>query len=562
MSQVQNFRLSSKSVKIRFICVICVLFVLSGIDIYAQTPRIPSENPRLIVGIVIEQMRSDYISRFWDKFGEGGFKRLVQEGTWCRNASYNYFHTQTAVGYATIYTGSMPVSHGIVGDEWYDRVSSKVTQAVSDESVKTVGGTFDAGHYSPRNMLGTTIGDEIKLTNFRQSKVFGVSLNPVSAILPAGHTADGAFWYDIENGSWITSSYYMQDLPNWLIDENKKKLADLYLNKTWDTTFPVQHYTSSLTDENPYETGIDGRIVFPYVLPDIARGRSISGRYQLLKQTPFGNSLTKDMAIALMVNENLGKDEFTDLLAVSFVATEYIGNAFGPLSIEVEDAFLKLDKDLEHFLQFIDEFAGMQNTLIFVTSNHGVALTPAYLADLKVPVGSFNYNSALALLRSYLNALYGSGGWIKGYFGQQLYLNSDLIENSKMKLDDVRNTVALFLVQFTGVSNTITATALLNNQYTEGYRSKMQNNYFPRRSGDVFVNLHPGWVEKSERVTSHNSAYPYDAQVPLIWYGWKVKRDMIMRPIDMTDVAPTISSMMNMMVPNAATGKVIEELVK
>ena len=535
---------------------------LFSYSVKAQEPRTPSESPRLIVGIVIEQMRNDYISRFWDKFGEGGFKRLINEGTWCRQASFNHFYTQTAPGYATIYTGSMPASHGIVSNEWYDRVSNKLMQSITDETAKTVGGSFEAGQYSPRNMFGTTIGDEIKLSNFRQSKVFGISLDPVSAILSAGHMADGAFWYDDENGSWVTSSYYMRDLPNWLIDENKKKLSELYLTKTWDTTFPMQQYTKTLTDENPYEAGIFGRIVFPYVMSDLARGRSISERYRLLKQTPFGNSLTKDMAIALMVNENLGKDEITDVLTVSFVATEYIGNAFGTLSVELEDAFLKLDQDLEHFLQFIDDFVGRQNTLIFVTSNHGAAQTPAYLADSKAPVGTFNYNSAFSLLRSYLNALYGSGEWIKGYFGQQLYLNADFIEKSKLKLDDFRNTVAEFLIQFSGVSHTMTATALQNNQYTEGFRSKMQNSYFPRRSGDVFVNLYPGWVEKSERVTAHNSAYPYDAQVPLIWYGWKVKRDVIVRPVDMCDVAPTISTMMNIMVPNAATGKVIDELVK
>jgi arylsulfatase A-like enzyme len=282
----------------------------------------------------------------------------------------------------------------------------------------------------------------------------------------------------------------------------------------------------------------------------------------LLKQTPFGNTFTKDLAIATIVNENMGKNRFTDMLAVSFTATEYIGNAFGPLSIEVQDAFLKLDKDLEHFLQFIDEYIGKQNVLIFLTSNHGAAQTPGYLSDLKAPVGSFSANNAISLTRSYLNAIYGSGDWIKGYFGQQLYLNSDLIENSKLKLVDFQNTVAQFLVQFTGVSNTITATALQNNQYTEGFRSKMQNNYYPRRSGDVFINLHPGWVERSQWTTAHNSAYPYDTHVPLIWYGWKVKRDVVARPIDMTDVAPTISSMMNIIVPNAATGKMIEELIK
>ena len=539
-----------------------LIILLFNYSVKSQELHIPSENPRLIVGIVIEQMRSDYISRFWDKFGDGGFKRLIQEGTYCRQASFNHFYMQTAPGYATIYTGSMPATHGIVSNEWYDRVSNKLMQSVTDETVKTVGGSFDAGRYSPRNMLGTTIGDEIKLANLRQSKVFGVSLDPVSAILPAGHMADGAFWYDDENGTFVTSSYYMRDLPNWLIDENKKKLSEVYLTETWNTSFPIQQYTKSLTDENPYESGISGRIVFPYVMSDLARGKSISERYRLLKQTPFGNSLTKDMAIALMVNENLGKDEFTDLLTVSFVATEYIGNAFGTLSVELEDAFLKLDKDLEHFLQFIDDFVGKQNTLIFVTSNHGAAQTPAYLAESKAPVGFFNYNSALSLLRSYLNALYGSGEWIKGYFGQQIYLNADFIENSKLKLNDIRNTVAEFMIQFSGVSHTITATALQNNQYTEGFRSNMQNNFFPRRSGDVFVNLYPGWVEKSERVTTHNSAYPYDVQVPLIWFGWKVKRDIIVRPIDMTDIAPTISAMMNIMVPNASTGKIIEELVK
>ncbi len=527
-----------------------------------ELPRIPSENPRLIIGIVIEQMRSDYIYRFWDKFGDGGFKRLINEGTYCRNASYNYFFTQTAVGYATIYTGSTPAYHGIVSDEWYDRVNNKAIQAVADETVKTVGGAFDAGRYSPRNMMGTTIGDEIKLSNLRQSKVFGISLDPVSAVLSAGHMADGVFWLDTENGNWISSSFYGQDLPNWLTDENKKKLADLYLTKTWDTNYPIDQYTRCLTDENPYETGINGRIVFPYVLPELTKNKSINSRYQILKQTPFGNSLTKDMAIATMVNENLGKDEFTDLLTVSFVATEYIGNAFGPMSIELEDAFVKLDKELEHFLNFVDEFVGKQNALIFVTSNHGAAQTPGYLTDSKVPVGSFNYNSALSLLRSYLNALYGSGEWIKGYYGQQLYLNFELIENSKLKLEDFQNVIAQFLIQFTGVSNTLTASALQTSQFMDGFRSKIQNGYFPRRSGDVFVNLYPGWVEKSTRTTSHNSSYVYDTHVPLIFYGWKVKREQIIRPVDMTDIAPTLSSFLNITAPNASTGKVILEMMK
>ena len=551
----------SKSGKYFLLLVLSVSFVIQQTS--AQQPgRIPSENPKLIIGIVIEQMRSDYISRFWDKFGEGGFKRLINEGTYCRNASYDYFNTQTAVGYATIYTGAMPSGHGIVADEWYDRMNEKVMQAVTDETAKTVGGTFDAGRYSPRNMLGTTIGDEIKLSNLRQSKVFGISLNPVSAILSAGHMADGVFWLDIENGMWVTSSFYTENLPNWVTVENEKKLADLYLTKTWNTSFPIEQYTRCLTDENPYETGIDERTVFPYSLPEMTKNKSISNRYRMLCQTPFGNSLIKDMAVATMVNENLGKDEFTDLLTISFSATEHIGNAFGTMSIEVEDAFLKLDQELEHFLQFVDDFVGRQNTLIFLTSNHGAAQTPGYLADSGVPVGSFNNNSAISLLRSYLNVIYGSGEWVKGFYGQQLYLNAELIENSKLKLEDFQNVIAQFLIQFNGVSNTLTASALQNNQFTIGFRGKVQNGYFPRRSGDVFINLQPGWVEKSSRANSHSSAYGYDAHVPLIWYGWKVKRDMILSPVDITDIAPTIASFLNITAPNASTGNPIIELVK
>ena len=543
-------------------CITGVLFIFSAVGLFAQSSAISSEKPRLIIGIVVEQMRSDYISRFQDKFCEGGFKRLLNDGMYCRNASFDHFFTQTAPGYATIYTGSNPAAHGIVSNEWYDRVSNKWTMAVADESAKTVGGSYEAGKYSPRNLLATSISDEIKLSNFRQSKVFSVSLEPVSAVLSAGFMADGAFWYDDENGTWVTGSYYMKSLPEWLVDENEKKYADLYLNKIWDTSFPINEYISSLTDENPYKTGIAGRFVFPYSLPELGKKMSISARYRLLKQTPFGNTFTKDMAIATIANENLGKNRFTDMITISFTATEQIGNAFGPLSVEVEDAFLKLDKDLEHFLQFIDEFVGRQNTLIFLTSNHGAAQTPEYLADLKVPAGSFNANSAMSLMRSYLNAVYGNGDWIKGYFGQQIYLNVDLIENSKLKLDDFRNTIAQFMVQFTGVSNTITATELQNNQYTGDYRRKMQNSYYPRRSGDVFINLYPGWVEKSQWSTAHNSAYHYDTHVPLIWYGWKVKRETIMRPVSMTDVAPTIAAMMNIIAPNAATGKPIEELLK
>jgi len=538
------------------------LFALctASLNATAQYPHSLSENPRLIVGIVIEQMRSDYISRFWDKFGEGGFKKLVNEGTYCRNASFCHFYMQTAPGYATIYTGSSPSSHGIVANEWYDRQRNRLISAVDDETMRTVGGTFDAGRYSPKQLIPTTIGDEIKLSGMMRPKVFSVSLDPVSAVLAGGHTANGAFWLDDETGGWVTSSYYMQRLPEWLVEKNDKKFADLYLTQTWDTSFHVSEYIGD--DQGAHETGIAGRLVFPYVLPEIAFRMSISDRYRLLKQTPFGNTLTKDLAVYTIMNENLGQNNQTDMISISFVATQYIGNAFGTVSVEVEDAFVKLDRDLEHFLKFLDEHIGLQNTLIFVTSNHGAATTPGYVEDAGAPAGTFNVNAAVSLLRSYMNALYGSGDWVRGFYGHQLYLNTDLLENSKLDVEAVREIVANFMLQFTGVSNTFTHSTLQNSQFTEGYRRNLQNNFYPRRSGCVFINLHPGWIERNNRATGHNSAYVYDTRVPLIWYGWNVKREIITRPVSMTDVATTIAEMMNIMTPNAATGKIIEELIR
>jgi predicted AlkP superfamily pyrophosphatase or phosphodiesterase len=544
---------------IRLQITIVLLFLLSTLN--AQYDG--GDNPRLVVGIVVEQMRADYIARFWDKFGQGGFRRLIGEGTYCRNASYGHFYTQTAVGHASIYTGTMPSSHGIVADQWLDRVSGRwVDNAVFDPTKRTVGGSYDAGRFSPHRLLSTTIGDQIKASNFRQSKVFGISLDPVSAVLSAGHAADGAFWYDAETGNWVTSSYYMQLLPEWLIANNGKKHADIYLTQTWNTSFPIIEYVNSMTDANPYELGISGRFVFPYSLPEIGRGMSIVNRYNLLRQTPFGNTLTKDMAIATIANENLGKGNFTDMLTISFVATQHIGNAFGSLSIEVEDAFIKLDKDIEHFLKFIDDFVGKENVLIFLTSNHGVATTPAYLSDINIPVGDFNSNSAISLLRSYLNAIYGANDWITAHHGLQIYLNSLLIEQSKLDLYEFRDMVAEFMVQFTGVAHVVTATSLHNSSVSDGFRLQLQNSYHPRRSGDVFLRLLPGWVERSNFVSGHNSGYMYDTHVPLIWYGWKVKPSVIVRAIDITDVAPTIATMLNIASPNAAVGNPIEEIIK
>jgi predicted AlkP superfamily pyrophosphatase or phosphodiesterase len=535
--------------------------IIAGLSYGQQDLKIPPEKPKLVVGIIVEQMRYDYIYKFWDKFGEGGFKRLINEGTNCKNANYDYQFTQNSVGHATIATGTTPSYHGIVSEEWYQRLKDKITNCVADEKEKGIGGTPDAGHMSPRQLLTTTIGDEIRLANYNKSKVVGISLNGNAAILSTGQTANAAYWFDGESGNWTTSSYYMQDLPAWVKEFNDKKLADIYMTQSWNPKLPFSEYFQRcLADDNKYETGIQGRKVFPYNLVEMGGGKN-KKKYGLLKSMPFGNTFTKDFAISEIIKDSLGRDNYTDLLMVSFAATESIGQNFGSESIEVMDAFIRLDEDLAHFLNFLDQELGKQNVLVFLTSDHGVAQNPDYLADKGISVGYFSQNSALGLLRSYMNAVYGKGEWIKNYYAQQIYLNRDLIENSKLNLADVQQKVASFMIQFTGVANTITATTLQTAYFSDGIFSKMQKSFSQKRSGDVLINLDPGWVEKSGTTATHNSSYSYDTHVPLIWYGWKVRRADIFDPVNMIDIAPSISYFLNITSPNATMGKPILGLV-
>ena len=524
--------------------------------------RIPPEKPKLIVGIVIEQMRYDFLYKYMDKFGEGGFKRLLNEGTNCKNANYNYLFTQTSVGHASIATGTYPSYHGIVAEEWYVRLKDKVVNAVDDDKESTIGGSYNAGRDSPRQLLSSTIGDELRLSSFMKSKVIGISMQGKAAILSTGQTANAAYWFDDVNGDWVTSSFYMQDLPQWLKDFNAKKFSNLYMSQTWDTKLPLADYLDRcLPDDNKYETGLEGKKSFPYNLSQISIIDKTKSKYSLLRYTPFGNTYTKDLAISAIVNEQLGKGDNTDLLMVSFSGTEYVAENFGPESIELMDTYIRLDADLEHFLNFLDQEIGKQNVLVFLTSDHGVAQNPDYLADHGMPVGYFSQTAAVSLLKSYLNAVYGKGDWVKDYYAQQLYLNHDLIEDSKLNLADVQQKVAQFLLQFTGVANTITASTLQTIYFPSGVFSKMQRSYNQKRSGDVLINLDPGWVEKNGTAFSHNSSYSYDSHVPLLWFGWKVKRSTIFDPVDMIDIAPTISYFLNIPQPNAAVGKPILGLV-
>ncbi len=529
----------------------------------AQLNRsIPSEKPKLIVQVVVSQMRFDYLNRYWEKFSDNGFKLLINEGTYCRNARYNYLLTQAYPGVATIATGANPSVHGIISDKWYNRNTGNEVEATADEKVNTVGGSFFSGKYSAKNLVTSTFGDELKLNN-ANSKVISIALDAGSAILLGGHSANGIYWYDTEKGGWVSSSYFTEALPAWLDTFNSKGLAKLYTEREWKALQPIQNYEEADTTTvrslekkksiaEKLKGMMDGIIGKPQPKTD----------YKALLENPYGNLLTKDLAIAAIVGENLGADEHPDLLCVTFSANRFIGGKFGPQSIEVEDTYLRLDKELEHFLTFINTTVGKENCLFVLTSDQGIASTPDYLEKSKIPGGYFDPKKAMVLLGSYLNALYGQGSWITGYHDKQIYLNRKLIEDSNLNLTEFQQKVADFMLEFSGVANSTTGHNLQNGNFANGIMVKFQNSYNQRRSGDVIINLEPGWVERNGNITSANSPYDYDTHVPLIFYGWKTKRKSVLTPVYLNDVAPTLSMLLGITWPNGASGTPIREMLE
>lgn len=538
-----------------------VFFIPTQTELFSQdTKRIPPEKPRLVITLVIEQMRNDYLQRYWEKFEPNGFKRIINEGTYFRNASYGYLLNHTGSGIATLMTGSHPASHGIIADEWHHQLKDRVIESTEDEMFKGVGGTSSQGMRSPANLFGSTVSDELRLSNNKKSRVFAVSLNEKASILGGGHLADAAWWFDIETGAMMTGTRYMETLPEWVRDFNSKKIPETYLGRKWELSLSQEQYTESLPDNNPYKTPFDSQNrSFPYDLKKI-RGRA--ARFDLLTLTPFGNTFTKDFALSLIVNENLGQNQTTDFLFLSFAATANIGHRFGILSIEMQDAYIQLDRDIAHFLSFIDENFGKENVLVVLTSDKGANHNAAYLENAGMPAGIFNQMQAMILLRSYLNATIGNGDWVKAYHSRQIYLNHQLIEDSKLSLQEIQDKVARFMLQFNGISSAIPAHIFQNNFFSSGLNHKLQNGYLQKRSGDVIIALQPGWNERINNINSANSLPVTENHVPLVWYGWKMNRSLITRPVDMTGIAPTLAILLGISPPQISTGQILNEVIR
>ncbi|MBF9252906.1 alkaline phosphatase family protein [Pontibacter sp. 172403-2] len=521
----------------------------------------PLPRPKLVVGIVVDQMRYDYLFRYWNKYGNDGFKRLVTQGYNFKNNHYNYVPTYTGPGHASIYTGSIPALNGIIGNDWYNRQTGTTIYCVEDKTVQTVGSTSDAGQMSPANLLTTTITDELRLATNMGAKVIGVALKDRGSILPAGHLANAAYWFDSPTGNWITSTYYENELPAWVQTFNNRKLADKYLSQPWTTLLPIAEYTESTPDNEPWEGLFSGekQPVFPHNLPAL-RGND----YELIRSVPVGNTLTKDFALAALEAENLGKGAQTDFLTVSFSSTDYVGHRFGPNSVEAEDVFLRLDKEIAELITAAEQQAGKGNVLFFLTADHGAAHVPAFLTANKVPAGVANGSIIRDSVDTYLDKVYGSGDWVERYINQQLYLNRNLIHSKKINTAEVQERVARYVMRFEAVASAITATALQTNNWSEGMMGRVENGYNPQRSGDVVVVLQPGWFEGGAHPTgtTHGSYSNYDTHVPLIWYGWKVQPGESSVKTETTDIAPTIASWLYIQEPSGSVGKPLQPYMK
>lgn len=523
-----------------------------------KAPGANDEKPKLVVGVVVDQMRYDYLTRFWDKYEDGGFKRLVNEGFNFKNNHFNYIPTYTGPGHTSVYTGTSPMNHGIIGNNWYNKFEEKEVYCASDESVNPVGTSSSAGKMSPHRMLVTTVADENRLFTQMNGKTIGIALKDRGAILPAGHTANAAYWFHGSNeGKWITSSFYMEVLPQWVKDFNESGKADSYMT-TWNTLLDIETYTESGTDKNTYEGGHSGQTTFPYDLKKLA---SPERKFELLKVTPFGNSITADFAIAALEGEDLGTDDYTDFLTVSFSSTDYIGHNYGVNSKEVQDTYLRLDKDLARLLEALDEKVGEGNYTLFLTSDHGGIDVPAYLSSVRIPAGYFDNGNFETEVNKFIDSEFDGADLIENISNYQIFFNYDALREENVKAADLETALSHFLLQYPQINNVYTRTQLQSASFTNGTAALIQNGFNQKRSGDVIFVLKPAIITYSPTGSTHGSGFSYDTHAPLLFFGKGIKQGSSTKRTEIIDIAPTVSALLGISFPNAHTGKPLFELL-
>lgn len=529
------------------------------------TQKQAADRPHIVVGMVVDQMSWDYLYRFNHHFGSGGFRRLMSEGFNCHNARIDYIPSVTAIGHATVYTGSVPSIHGIAGNDFYN--DGKPLYCTQDSTVTSVGApNSTAGQMSPRNMRVTTITDELRLaTNFR-SKVIGVALKDRGAILPAGHSANAAYWYDDKNGGFITSTYYMDKLPRWVERFNERHNAESYLSRSWQPSLHIKEYSESEPDANRYEGDWDSKT--PATLPVNTKALYKAQGAGIIRTTPSGNTITLDMAKAAIEGESLGerKDE-TDFLAVSLSSTDYIGHKFGTFSVELEDTYIKLDRELADLFAYLDKKFGKDGYLFFLTADHAAGHNITFLEDHKLPGRAFRSKRAAQVADSVARAVLGTDESViinvKNY---QVFFDEARLDALKADRNKLYCAVARAIEKIDGVAYAVPSALGNVAGLPEEIRYRIVNGYNRSRSGAVTIVLHPGWYShNSDKVatgTTHSVWAPYDTHIPLIFMGHGIKAGQLYREVHMTDIAPTLAFLLKTQIPSGSIGKPIVELLE
>lgn len=543
---------------------LCALCALLSFKAFPQDPAW-SRPPRLVVGIVVDQMRVDYIYRYWDNFGEGGFKRLINEGSFQRDAHYDYAPTETGPGHASIYTGTTPASHGITFNDMYIGPEHAHNYCVSDPNVKGVGCAEGNGLRSPLNLLASTLADELELRTERRSKTIGIALKDRSAILPIGRTGDAAYWFDPSNeGAFVTSTWYRNELPPWLLAFNAEKRPISYLKNKWELTMPVERYHQVLPDSNSYEEPIVGSLS-PTLPLDLRAMYKATGSIEVIKSTPWGNTVTTDMALAALEGESLGTDAITDLLAISYASPDELGHDVGPRAVELEDLYIRLDRELERLIAELDTRVGKGLYTVFLTADHGVVDVPQYLKDLKGSAGYIDTKLMATGLNDALSKRFGDGNWVRSIRRGQVFLNDSLIVARNAIAEEVQRATIDHVLLDPNVILALSATDLVRNQYTDGVRRTIQRGFMHQRSGDVIMVYRPNYLESSNgstKGTTHMTPWNYDTQVPVIFWGHGIRKGEILDRTSITDIAPTVTAIVGVALPNAASGKIVNEVLK
>ncbi|MBD41060.1 MAG: alkaline phosphatase [Flavobacteriaceae bacterium] len=531
--------------------------ILLSFCISAQSEKKVNENPRLVVGIVVDQMKYEYIPKFWNKYGNNGFKRLVSQGFNAKNAHYSYAVTSTAPGHATVVTGTTPNYHGIVGNEWFNPSLNKEIYCVDDFLQKSVGTLSDEGKKSPRNLQTTTISDENRISSNFKAKTFSVALKDRSAVLSGGHTSKMSYWFNAKNeGKFITSSYYMNELPEWVKRFNERKNIKKYITN-WETYYDIKLYVESGPDLNQHEIKYLGKnnSTFPYDLERKSKTKSGKIDYDVIKYSPFGNDIVKDFALDAIEHENLGKDEITDFLHIGFSSTDHVGHRFGANSVEVLDMYIRLDKNIEEILDYLDKKIGEKKYIIYLTSDHGITHVPSYLSENKVP---FNQLYSMNIFNEELKK------YIKDVSNYNVYLNQERIAESVYSYKEIKDLIRNELKKEPWVYDVYDFTQLDEAvSYSEDYAINMiYYNSHPDLRGDLAFFLKPLWYKKSSSASNHGTGRTYDTHVPLIFYGKGIKTGFSSQRIYIRDIAPTLSTILGISFSALSTGNPIISAIK